>query len=51
MLLLNYLFSNSASNLILDEPDNFLDIANKDRLKSYLGNPQRPSCSSLMTGT
>lgn len=37
MLLLNYLFSNSASNLILDEPDNFLDIANKDRLKSYLG--------------
>lgn len=36
MLLLNYLFSNSAPNLILDEPDNFLDITNKARLKSYL---------------
>ncbi|RYN12825.1 ABC transporter, ATP-binding protein [Bifidobacterium animalis subsp. animalis] len=36
MLHLNYLFSNSASNLILDEPDNFLDIANKERLKTYL---------------
>lgn len=41
MLLINYLFSNSMPNLILDEPDNFLDIANKDRIKEYINNSNK----------